>query len=363
MDLEKAFHMKGGLDETSYTKNSALQKRGADTVRHITLESIEKLIMETRPKSMGIADMGCSSGPNTLSNVKEIIAAVEDTCRKIGDAAPEFRVYLNDLPTNDFNTIFQALPDFYREFNAGKDHDRRPLYVAGFPGTFYGRIFPDNCLHLVYSSYSLHWLSRVPLGIYDERNLSINRKSIYISTRSESGVWEAYYKQFQEDFSLFLKSRCEEVVNGGKMVLIFLGREGPCHVDRGISLLWELLYQSLATLVDRGEVEVGRLESYEVNFYAPSKEELEDEVRKQGCFKIEVVHKFHMDRDATASNSISYGNAVAKAVRSIQEPMISHHFGHGILDKLFHLYGKLVDQEMVKDHITSTSIVLVLTKS
>lgn len=61
---------------------------------------------------------------------------------------------------------------------------------------------------------------------------------------------EAYYKQFQEDFPLYLKSRCEEVVNGGKMVLILLGREGPSHVDRGISMLWELLYQALATLVD-----------------------------------------------------------------------------------------------------------------
>lgn len=102
------------------------------------------------------------------------------------------------------------------------------------------------------------------------------------------------------------------------------------------------------------------MESYEVNFYAPSMEELEDEVRKHGGFKIEVIQTFQMDRDAAASNSISYGHAMAKAVRSIQEPMIAHHFGHGILDKLFQLYGKLVDQ--AKDHATATSIVLVLTK-
>ncbi|XP_057786760.1 probable methyltransferase TCM_000336 isoform X2 [Salvia miltiorrhiza] len=318
--------------------------------------------METRPKSMGIADMGCSSGPNTLSNVKEFIGAVEEACRKMKEAAPEFRFYLNDLPTNDFNTIFQALPDLYRELNAGKDEGCPPVYVAGFPGTFYGRVFPDNCLHLVYSSYGLHWLSRVPLALYDgpNPNSSINKKSIYISGRSPVGVCEAYYKQFQDDFSLFLKSRSQELINGGKMVLILLGRDGPFHVDRGISFLWEILYQSLATLVDQGDIEEGRLESYEVNFYAPSKEELEDEVRREGCFKIEAIEKFEMDRNW--SSNISYGNAVAKAVRSIQEPMIAHHFGYGILDKLFQLYGRLVDQEMAKEDISSTSIVLVLTK-
>lgn len=130
-------------------------------VKHITLEAIEKVFMEMRPRSLGIADMGCSSGPNTLSNVKEFVDAVEETCRKVQEPEPEFRVYLNDLPTNDFNTIFQALPDFYRELrNQGC---RSSVYIAGFPGTFYGRIFPESCLHLVYSSYSLHWLSRVTI--------------------------------------------------------------------------------------------------------------------------------------------------------------------------------------------------------
>lgn len=92
---------------------------------------------------------------------------------------------------------------------------------------------------------------QVPPGIYDEKNMSINKKSIYLSGRSPTRVQQVYLKQFQEDFSLFLKSRSQELVNGGKMVLILLGRDGPSHVDRGISVLWEILYQSLATLVDQ----------------------------------------------------------------------------------------------------------------
>lgn len=81
--------------------------------------------------------------------------------------------------------------------------------------------------------------------------MSINKTSIYISERSPAGVSEAYYKQFQEDFGMFLKSRSQEVMDGGKMVLIMLGRDGASHVDRGVSFLWEILYQSLATLVQQ----------------------------------------------------------------------------------------------------------------
>lgn len=100
-----------------------------------------------------------------------------------------------------------------------------------------------------------------------------------------------------------------------------------------------------------------------MNFYAPSKEELEDEVRKEGSFKIEVIEKFEADKVVGGNyTSLSYGVAVAKAVRSIQEPMIVHHFGEDILDNLFQLYGKLVDQELRKDDISSITIALVLTK-
>ncbi|KAK6118456.1 hypothetical protein DH2020_047873 [Rehmannia glutinosa] len=352
MDIEKVFHMKGGLGDTSYSKNSSLQKRAADKVKHITIETMEEMFLATRPKSLGIADLGCSSGPNTLSNIKQLVDAVENASRSIAQPPPEFRVYLNDLPTNDFNTIFQALPDLYRELKKGKNHGGPPIYIAGYPGTFYGRLFPDDCLHFIYSSNSLHWLSRVPPGVSN-----INKKSIYISERSPAQVSQAYLKQFQEDFSLFLKSRSQELVGGGRMVLILLGRSGPSHVDRGNSFFWEILYQSLATL---GEIEEEKLDSYDVHFYAPSKEELEDEVRKEGSFKVEKVEMFEMEKDA--GNYPSYGMAVAKTVRSIQESMIAHHFGEAILDKVFDIYGRLVDQELAKDDIKSITTLLVLTK-
>jgi hypothetical protein len=66
-------------------------------------------------------------------------------------------VLLNDLPTNDFNTIFSRIPEF-----AGKVKVDNPLvFMSGVPGSFYGRLFPTNSVHFVCSFSSLHWLSQV----------------------------------------------------------------------------------------------------------------------------------------------------------------------------------------------------------
>ncbi|GAV76914.1 Methyltransf_7 domain-containing protein [Cephalotus follicularis] len=360
MDVEKSFHMTGGVGNTSYARNSALQKKASDMVKHITMETIEGLYLETKPKSLEIADLGCSSGPNTLSIIKDIVEAVEGTSGKILHPPPEFRVYLNDLPTNDFNSVFKALPDFYRDLNKERSEGCPAILIAGFPGSFYGRLFPNNFLHFIYSSYSLHWLSKVPPDLYDEEGKSINKGSIYISDSSPSGVSRAYLKQFQEDFSLFLRSRSKELTSGGRMVLILLGRIGQDHVDRGNSFFWELLSRSLASLVSQGKIEKEKVESYDVHFYAPSKDEIEEEMKREGSFGMDRFEMFEIERNDKAGES--YGKAVAMTVRAIQESMICHHFGEGILDTLFDDYGRVIDEEMDKEEIKPVTFVLVLKK-
>ena len=79
----------------------------------------------------------------------------------------------------------------------------------------------------------------------------MNRGTIYISERSPISVVEAYVKQFRRDFWEFLRKRAEEVVSGGRMVLILLGRDGTDHVDRGNSFMWHLLAEAFAILVSK----------------------------------------------------------------------------------------------------------------
>ncbi|XP_054810239.1 probable methyltransferase TCM_000336 [Prosopis cineraria] len=364
MDIEKVFHMTGGIGNTSYAKNSSLQKKASDKVKHIIIDTVEELYLATTPTSFGIADLGCSSGPNTLSIIKDIFVAIQGLIKshKILQPPPpasEFRVYLNDLPTNDFNSIFKALPDFHRQLRIDDSHFPS-IFMGAYPGSFYGRLFPNTCLHFVHSSHCLHWLSRVPPGLYDEQGRPVNKGSVYITESSPAMVAEAYYKQFQEDFSLFLRSRSEELVVGGRMVLIFLGRRGPEHVDRGNSFFWEILTRSFANLASKGEVEEEKLDSYDVHFYAASREEIEEQVRKEGSFELERIEMSEIDRNEQVQGS--YGSVVANTVRAIQESMISNHFGEAILDALFEEYAALVDEEMVKQDIKPINFVVVLKK-
>ncbi|XP_024047335.1 salicylate carboxymethyltransferase [Citrus clementina] len=365
MDVEKLFHMAGGTGPTSYARNSSLQKKASDTVKHITLEALQQLYLEIDPKTINIADLGCSSGPNTLAIIKDFVQTVEMTSREIlQNPAPEFHFYLNDLPTNDFNSVFKALPDFHRQLRNERGGGSSPsVYIAGYPGSFYGRLFPNNSLHFIHSSNSLHWLSKVPPTLYNEMGESINKGNIYISESSPSAVSKAYFKQFQEDFTLFLRSRSEELVVGGRMVLILLGRIGPDHVDRGNSFFWELLSRSLAILVSQGEIEKEKLVAYHAHFYAPSKEEIEGEVGREDSFKLDQLDMFQVERQGHDRGE-SYGSAVARTVRAIQESTIIHHFGigEGVLDNLFEIYGRLVDEEMAKEEIKPLTFVLLLRK-
>ncbi|TXG54402.1 hypothetical protein EZV62_019658 [Acer yangbiense] len=369
MDVGNIFHMTGGSGSTSYANNSSFQMKASDTVKHITVETIEQLYLqlESFPKTIGIADMGCSSGRNSLPVIKTIVESVEEIGRRLLAEPPdEFSVYLNDLPSNDFNSVFKALPDFIRQLREERNGRCPSIFIAGCPGSFYGRLLPKNSMHFVYSSYCLHWLSKVPPSLCNEKGESLNKGNLYISESSPPAVSLAYFLQFQDDFSMFLRSRSKELVCKGRMLLILLGRvDQDNHVDRGNSFLWELLSRSLTILASQGKLNKEKLDCYHAHFYAPSKCELEDQVRREGSFVLDRFKIYQLEKTCNGTNYRSYGFGVAMTVRAAQEVMLRHHFGlevDGILDTLFEIYGNMVDEEMAKEEIEPFTFLLVLRK-
>ncbi|KAJ0097074.1 hypothetical protein Patl1_28976 [Pistacia atlantica] len=90
-------------------------------------------------------------------------------------------------------------------------------------------------------------------------------------------------------------------------------------------------------------------------------DEIEEEVRREGSFKLDQLQMFHIKKEDYGDR---HGYAVAATVRAIQESMIRHHFGvgEGSLDSLFEIYGRMVDEEMGKEEIKPWTFVLVLRK-
>ncbi|CAI0447371.1 unnamed protein product [Linum tenue] len=118
------------------------------------------------------------------------------------------------------------------------------ISIVGVPGSFYDRLFLTDSLHFIHSSYSLHWRSRVPQGLEE------NKGNIYLTSSSPPGVLEAYCKQFQTDFSSFLKFRSQELVTGGRMVLTIPARRGEQHSEKECCyLLMSMALNQMATEV------------------------------------------------------------------------------------------------------------------
>ncbi|KAL0374161.1 UNVERIFIED_CONTAM: Benzoate carboxyl methyltransferase [Sesamum radiatum] len=126
-----------------------------DTLRDMFAAAAESCF----PKIWKMVDLGCSSGPNSLFVISHILDTVEQLCSKnnfIGsDNSPEFEVFLNDLPDNDFNNLFKLI--------SGQ-------VIGCFLAT------PSLCLFVLQSSLAF---SQIPEGL--DRN---NKENIYMGRTS-----------------------------------------------------------------------------------------------------------------------------------------------------------------------------------
>ncbi|KAL6995713.1 jasmonate O-methyltransferase [Sarracenia purpurea var. burkii] len=383
MEVTQVLHMNKGEGATSYAKNSTVQRKIISISHSIIEEATVNIWCTKFSEYLEIADLGCSSGYNTLLVISKILDIVRATSHKLGRPLPEFRVSLNDLPTNDFNFIFQLLPAFYNKLKEENGGDFNPCFISIMPGSFYGRLFPTKRIHFFHSSSSLHWLSQhskengliytnqVPPPLNSKVSIPVNKGKIYISTTSPVCVWHAYSLQFQEDFSIFLKSRSEEMVPGGRMVLSFMGRtsKDPSTLESCFPL--ELLAEALMTMASEGIIEEEKIDSFNVPYYAPSPEELTCVIQKEGSFVIDHLEAFEMDWDGDDSlhsfvehqktiefENLTSGQRVSKTIRAVTESMLEFHFGGEIIDKLFYKYSEIVDDHLSKNR--NKGIVLVV---
>eukprot|EP00253_Pinus_taeda_P030955 PITA_30955 len=359
LKMEKDFHMNAGLGESSYAQNSALfQKSGLQIVQPMLEEAILSMNLTVECKTFCIADLGCSSGPNALFAVENITKTLKAKCLSAGITVPQCQVFFNDLPASDFNSLFRNLPPLsvntdYQNEEGAVD---RSYFATGVPGSFYGRLFPDDTLHFVHSSYSIHWLSQVPAEILDKNSVAWNKGKVFCE--GSRAVGEAYFRQYQRDFNAFMRARAEELVHGGRIFLVLTGRTSRDPSDQGfIAFSWETLGSSLNDLVSQGLIEEEKIDSFNLPFYAPCPEEVSSEVRREGSFEILRLQVFRKsetfseeDIEAMTGSSASlkdaYGRKLAQQFRAVTESLIKRHFGEEIMDALFERFGETMGERL-----------------
>uniref|UniRef100_A0A0E0LAY3 Jasmonate O-methyltransferase n=1 Tax=Oryza punctata TaxID=4537 RepID=A0A0E0LAY3_ORYPU len=369
MEIERALHMVGGDGNDSYATNSRLPMKAITETKPVLWKAIDGVfasLPSPAPAKIVIADLGCSSGPNTLLVVSEVIDMIS-----IGGYSEktELQFFLNDLPGNEFNYVFRSLQQL-KQLADRKDQGsvEPPYYIAGLPGSFYTKLFPRQSVHLFHSSYALMWRSKVPEEL--SSGVHLNEGNIYIGKATPSHVVTLFQK-FKEDLSLFLALRLEELVGSGRMVLTFLGRKSSQMLAHGdVGTMWELLAEALQILVQKGRVKEEDLTAFNLPYYAPSVDEVTELVEESGLFDIEHTDLFESswdphddsngDDDVVADCARSAENIANCSIRAVIEPLITDHFGESIVDELFEVYGPIVAKHLEKGRAMYPVIVVSL---
>ncbi|KAI3669570.1 hypothetical protein L6452_40810 [Arctium lappa] len=366
MDVAQVLRMNGGDGDYSYSNNSLLQKRVISITKPIIEDALTDLYCDLNfPKTLIMADLGCSSGPNTFLVASELVKSIDNIRIKSGhDEPPQIQIYLNDLPHNDFNTIFISVPEFQKNLTKQiVPGSSSPLcYFSGVPGSFYSRLFLSKSIHFVHSSYSLMWLSQVPeMG-------KTNKGNIYMSTTSPPSVIRAYHEQFQTDFQTFLKCRAEEIVNGGRMVLTILGRRSDDPCSKECTYVWDLLAMALNDMVYEGLIDEEKMDSFNIPQYTPCAKEVSNEVEKEGSFEIDCLEISEVNWDASTDNNLdsfekdSQGINMGKCMRAVAEPLLLSHFGESMIEEVFLRYTNIIRNRMSKEKTSLINVTVSMTR-
>ncbi|XVF24053.1 hypothetical protein REPUB_Repub13aG0093500 [Reevesia pubescens] len=358
MEVKEILFMNKGEGENSYVKTAGLTLKVAAMTQPILQKAAQSVVAEnssTQHEVFNVADLGCALGPQALEFMSTMIDCIVQKCNGLKSQVPEIQFYLNDLPGNDFNTLFKELSDLQDKFK------NISWFAIGVPGSFHGRLFPRNSINLVHSCFSVHWLSKAP-KITNEGGLPLNKGKIYISKTSPLGVRKAYLSQFEEDFVSLLKFRSQELAPNGRMVLIFNGRQFADPTNKDSCYTWDLLAESLSYLVSEGLIDEEKLDSFNVPYYNPSEEEVQYVVDKEGSMETEFIDTIAVE--IGGKNLWSSPELRIKGYRCFSESILAYQFGEEVMDKLFNKAEQILIEDYKKGNeaTKNVSIVVVLKK-
>jgi hypothetical protein len=230
----------------SYNSNSSPQLALIQSSMTFIEKAIEVLDIIPSPFPLIIADFGSSHGSNSIYVIKLIIDFIE----KLKKIERSFLIIHNDLPTNDWKSLFDVL-----------NHQDKTFFGLANGRSFYEQCLPSNSLTIGYSSASVHWLSRKPCNISNH----------CISVFAQGEELQAFKSQARDDYRQFLENRSRELVQGGVLILIM-----NCLNEQGLTLfesVYNLLYKC-AKLIFSTEEE---LINYTIPVYIRSYDECVDE--------------------------------------------------------------------------------------
>ena len=172
-----------------------------------------------------IADYGSSQGQNSLQPMTTAIAIMRS---RMIEHLP-IAVIHNDLPNNDFSSLFHSVESRLESYQRGT----LDVFSYATGRSFYDRLFPDDQVSLGWSAWAVQWLSTVPAVIPDH----------VWCARASGPVAEEFRQQAKLDWAQFLWHRSQELHAGGYLVV-----HAPCANEEGVSG-WDMPFNLVNTVL------------------------------------------------------------------------------------------------------------------
>jgi hypothetical protein len=193
--------------------------------------ALDQIPHESSGRPFRCADLGCADGGTSMGMWRHALARQRS---REGERPIEI-VYV-DLPRNDFSQLFRLVhgqtetQSFYGEI-AG-------VHPFASGTSFHQAIFPKRSVDFAFSATASHYISKVPCNITNHVHM--------VGASGEERL--AYEEAGRIEWERFLALRAEELVPGGRLVLLnfgidsqgrYLGHSGGVSMFDTFSALWQ----------------------------------------------------------------------------------------------------------------------------
>jgi hypothetical protein len=257
-----------------YNRHSSMQAAGNDKALVFWRDALE--MIPVGEENIVIADYGCSQG---LNSMKPMSVAIDALRRRSGPSRP-VEIYHNDLPANDFGSLFQVIAEDAGSYTIA--HDKVFPFAIG--RSYFEPILPPGSVHAAWNSWTMQWLSKQAADAPDH---------VFGSMSGVTEVKAAIATQQAEDWAHFLELRSLELRLGGRLVSIFPGRTSD---KRGWEYLGGELWQAVLDLKRDGLIELHEAIRITIPTAQRSLEDVRAPFRHGGRFAgLEIEHAVVID--------------------------------------------------------------------
>jgi cyclopropane-fatty-acyl-phospholipid synthase len=221
-----------------YNRNSWLQAANLASALPLLRDAAGNL----KPGPVTLVDYGSSQGRNSMLPLSGAIDAIRNAGRQVHPV----EVLHVDLPSNDFNSLFETLGNPVESYLT----DRPEVYPAAIGKSYFEQVLPSGRVDLGWSSNALHWMRCNPINVADHG---------WAVFSNEPKAKAAVDRQLASDWREFLIARAAELREGGMLVCQFMGRGEHSHGFEWMANCW---WQAIVEIQREGQIsdeEIGRM--------------------------------------------------------------------------------------------------------